>query len=146
MNAKRKQKLIMTLMMLASLMLATLAILYALGQNLNFFYSPEALLNASAIEGRTVRLGGMVVKGSVKHSTRDLGVTFDLTDYKRQVVVHYNGVLPALFREGQGIVTQGQLMKDGTFKAIQVLAKHDANYMPKALRAKLAKSKQHLVS
>ena len=138
MNVKRKHRLTMILFIISALMLAVGAILYALRQNINLFYTPEALLTTPNAMGKTVRLGGMVVKGSVRHSPKDLSVRFILTDYKRELTVNYRGVLPALFREGQGIVTQGSLTQAGTFNATQVLAKHDANYMPKSMRQALA--------
>lgn len=122
-------------------MLATGLVLYALRQNINLFYTPTELRQGKAPTNALVRLGGMVMKGSVKHDEKSLKVLFTLTDFKKTIVVSYTGILPTLFREGQGIVTQGRLSKDGTFMAVEVLAKHDANYMPPSLKKTLAKNK-----
>jgi cytochrome c-type biogenesis protein CcmE len=103
--------------------------LSALQKNINLFYSPTEVSQGKAPEGATFRLGGMVVDGSVKRSNTDLGVQFDLTDTAEVVTVSYTGILPDLFREGQGIVTTGSLIK-GRFVAREVLAKHDETYMP----------------
>ena len=120
--------------MLAGLLLlgvsgAVALALTALSQNINLFYSPTQVADGEAPTGATFRLGGMVVDGSVKRSETDLGVEFDLTDTARVVTVSYTGILPDLFREGQGIVTTGS-MQNGTFVAKEVLAKHDETYMP----------------
>lgn len=103
--------------------------LTALSQNINLFYSPTQVANGEAPSDATFRLGGMVVDGSVRRSDGDLTVAFDLTDTARVVTVRYTGILPDLFREGQGIVTTGSML-DGQFVAREVLAKHDETYMP----------------
>jgi cytochrome c-type biogenesis protein CcmE len=79
---------------------------------------------------RTIRIGGMVTQGSLQRSSDSLQVNFSVTDYKHSIVVQYTGILPDLFREGQGIVAIGQMQEDGAFLAEEVLAKHDENYMP----------------
>ena len=103
--------------------------LTALNKNINLFYSPTQVANGEAPENTTFRLGGMVVDGSVKRSDTDLKVRFDLTDTAKSITVEYEGILPDLFREGQGIVTTGAI-KNGAFVASEVLAKHDETYMP----------------
>jgi cytochrome c-type biogenesis protein CcmE len=104
--------------------------LYALQQNINLFYSPSQVKAGEAPLGRSIRLGGLVVPGSVQRDSQTLRVAFTLTDTGEQVDVHFEGILPDLFREGQGIIARGALTADGTFRAEEVLAKHDENYMP----------------
>ena len=103
--------------------------LVAMQQNINLFYSPKEIAENKAPFDMLIRLGGLVVEGSVKRNTEDLNVQFNLTDNAGDVTVKYNGILPDLFREDQGIVTMGKLGKDGIFIASEVLAKHDENYM-----------------
>ncbi|SBS26545.1 Cytochrome c-type biogenesis protein CcmE [Marinomonas spartinae] len=105
-------------------------VLYALQQNINLFYTPTQIASGEAPKGVNIRAGGMVVKGSVKRDSNTLFVSFNVTDFKRIVHIEYHGILPDLFREGQGIVAQGKLLPNGTFLASQVLAKHDEKYMP----------------
>jgi cytochrome c-type biogenesis protein CcmE len=103
--------------------------LYALQQNINLFFTPSDLLQ-DAPKNQSIRMGGLVVPGSVVRSKTDLSVEFKLTDTKNEITVHYTGILPDLFRENQGIVVLGQLQNDNSFLASEVLAKHDENYMP----------------
>lgn len=111
--------------------LAVGLILYALRQNVDLYYTPSQLLKAeSRVMTREVRLGGLVQKGSVKRHQNSLDVRFELTDGQHQILVTYQGLLPVLFREGQGIVAEGKLNAKHVFVADQVLAKHDANYRP----------------
>lgn len=105
-------------------------VLYALRQNINLFFTPTQIAAGEAPIGRDIRAGGLVVNGSVERSTDSLYVEFVITDTAEQVKVAYNGILPDLFREGQGIVAEGQLDSNGIVQASQVLAKHDENYMP----------------
>ena len=107
--------------------IAAALVLNAFQSNLVFFYSPSQIASKEAPTGRTFRLGGLVEAGSVKHD--GVSVSFVVTDTARSVPVRYSGILPDLFKEGKGVVAQGQL-KDGTFEAREVLAKHDENYMP----------------
>jgi cytochrome c-type biogenesis protein CcmE len=100
------------------------------------FYSPSQVAAGEVPDNTTFRLGGMVVEGSVKRSGTDLSIAFDLTDTAKVVTVRYTGILPDLFREGQGIVTTGSI-QNGEFIAQQVLAKHDENYMPPEVSAAL---------
>ena len=129
MKSQRRQRLILTALLLAAVGGAVALALAALDRNINLFFSPTQVHAGEAPSGRAFRLGGMVVDGSVVRSDSDLSVTFDLTDTARTVPVAYTGILPDLFREGQGIVTQGEL-RGGVFRATQVLAKHDETYMP----------------
>ena len=107
---------------------ATLAF-SAIGENMLYFFSPTQIKAGEAPGGRTLRVGGLVVPGSVRREEGSLTVRFDLTDQAESVTVAYTGILPDLFREGQGIVAMGSL-EDGVFQAEEVLAKHDENYMP----------------
>ena len=112
--------------------------LLALRENINLFFSPSQIVDGTAPSNTTIRLGGMVVSGSIQRGD-NLGVTFVLTDLAEQVTVAYEGILPDLFREGQGIVTQGKLDSTGRFLAEQVLAKHDETYMPPEVNDALRK-------
>lgn len=106
-------------------------ILYALKQNINLFLTPGQLATTSLAHDYHFRLGGMVKKDSVVREKGGLGVEFIVTDFKREVLVRYVGVMPDLFREGKGVIAQGSLNAQGVFIATQILAKHDENYMPK---------------
>lgn len=129
MTPKRKQRLILVGLLIMAVGGAVALALTALNKNINLFYSPSQVAAGEAPENTNFRLGGMVVEGSVKRSNSDLSIVFDLTDTAEIISVHYTGILPDLFREGQGIVTTGAI-QDGKFVAQQVLAKHDENYMP----------------
>ena len=118
--------------------IATGLALLALRENINLFFSPSQIVDGTAPSNTTIRLGGMVVSGSIQRG-ENLGVTFVLTDLAEQVTVAYEGILPDLFREGQGIVTQGKLDSSGRFVAQQVLAKHDETYMPPEVNDALRK-------
>lgn len=119
--------------------LAVLFILDALQSNVAFFHSPSDVFAGKAPTDRTFRLGGMVKQGSLKKNTDSLKIGFTITDYEKEIRVTYEGILPDLFREGQGVITQGRLQKDKTFIATEVLAKHDENYMPPEVAAALKK-------
>lgn len=108
---------------------ATLALI-AIGENMLYFFSPTQVKNGEAPRERTLRVGGLVVPGSVVRERGSLTVQFDLTDNRESLKVRYTGILPDLFREGQGIVATGALEPSGTFIAEEVLAKHDEKYMP----------------
>ena len=95
-----------------------------------FFFSVTDVVKGKAPAVKDFRLGGMVVDGSVKREDGNLAVMFDLTDNAEVITVYYNGILPDLFREGQGIISKGKMRADGVFEADEVLAKHDENYMP----------------
>ena len=143
MNAVRKRRLSWLLFFVAVISIATALISYALRQNISLFYTPSELLQTFKDKTpikQNIRLGGMVQKGSVQRGLDDLNVVFELTDYKHSITVHYRGILPDLFREGQGIVTRGHMVDKNNFQAVEVLAKHDANYMPAQLKRALAKA------
>lgn len=129
MHHLRKKRLITIVLMLVGIGVACTLVLYALRQNISLYYTPEQVAAGQAPLHRTMRLGGMVALGSVHHN-KGLAVQFALVQQRAQVEVLYNGVLPDLFRAGQGIVVQGQLLSPHKFVATQVLAKHDAKYMP----------------
>jgi cytochrome c-type biogenesis protein CcmE len=119
---------------------ASALVLTAFSDNLVFFVSPSDL-EKTDVAGRTVRLGGLVERGSVvRASAGHTATTFRITDGANSVTVSYNGILPDLFREGQGVVTLGSLRPDGNFVASEVLAKHDETYMPKEVADALKKS------
>ena len=113
---------------LVAISLAAYFILNALESNLNFAYSPSDILAGKAPKDRTLRVAGMVKMGSVKRT--DMTVNFIVTDMVKEISVNYTGILPDLFKEGKGVVAQGTLGDDGVFRAREVLAKHDENYMP----------------
>jgi cytochrome c-type biogenesis protein CcmE len=108
--------------------IATALVLTAFQKNLVFFFTPSQVAANEAPQGKTFRIGGMVLEGSVKRDGVD--VHFSVTDTAKAIPVVYRGALPDLFREGKGVVAQGQLGVDGVFRAREVLAKHDENYMP----------------
>ena len=112
----------------AALGIAAVLVLSAFQKNLVFFFTPSQVAANEAPQGRTFRIGGMVVPGSLKRE--GVNVEFTVTDTAKSMRVTYRGQLPDLFREGKGVVAQGQLGADGMFRASEVLAKHDENYMP----------------
>jgi len=115
---------------IAGLGIAAALVLSAFQQNLVFFFTPTQVAANEAPQGRAFRIGGLVETGSVKRQADGVTVQFVVTDTAKAIPVTYRGVLPDLFREGKGVVTQGRLGADGTFVASEVLAKHDENYMP----------------
>jgi cytochrome c-type biogenesis protein CcmE len=115
---------------LAGVTVAGVLALQAFRSNVMFFFDPSQVAAGQVPVGERFRLGGMVTKGSVQRASGSLEVRFVVTDFAKQVPVLYSGVLPDLFREGQGVVANGRLRADGTFVADEVLAKHDENYMP----------------
>lgn len=130
MNPVRRRRLIFALVIMMGAGAAVGLTLYALQQNINLFYSPSQIAAGEAPPGRSIRIGGLVVPGSVQRAPQGLTVEFALTDNREQVRVRYEGILPDLFREGQGIVARGVLTPDGSVRAEEVLARHDENYMP----------------
>ena len=105
-------------------------VLYAFQSNLVFFFSPSQVAAGEAPRDRAFRIGGLVQAGSVKRGSEGLAVQFVVTDTAHSIPVAYTGILPDLFREGKGVVAQGKVGPDGVFRASEVLAKHDENYMP----------------
>lgn len=149
MNPRRKKRLTIVASILIGLGVVSGLVLYALSQNIDLFYKPSEIYNGKegsgikAINGQRLRIGGLVVPGSVKRDENSLKIAFKLADMKMpitfdenepMVTVKYDGILPDLFREGQGIVANGVLNTNGfIIEATEVLAKHDENYMPKEL-------------
>lgn len=140
MNPVRKKRLFIILAILAGVGVAVTLALSALKENINLFYTPTQIAAGEAPEGTRIRAGGMVEEGSVQRSNDSLTVTFRVTDYAEAVTIQYQGILPDLFREGQGIVALGRMNADGVLVADEVLAKHDENYMPPEVTAALEKS------
>jgi cytochrome c-type biogenesis protein CcmE len=130
MTSVRKKRLYLIGLMVLGIGLATAFALKAFNENLMFFFSPSEVVAGKAPQTARFRLGGMVVEGSVVRPGNGMTVEFGLTDNVKTVTVQYTGILPDLFREGQGIVANGQLHGDNVFVAEEVLAKHDENYMP----------------
>ena len=129
MTPRRKRIFIVSFILIGISIAATL-ILTAFEENLMYFYSPTEIANGEAPKVRAFRIGGLVLTDSVKRNPNNLKVNFVLTDTINEIKVIYDGILPDLFREGQGIVANGKMKSDNIFVADQVLAKHDENYMP----------------
>ena len=136
MNPRRKKRLLTIVALLFGLYSAVGLTLYALQENINLFYTPSELINGKGPDlekpsiGQKLRIGGMVVPGSVERDENSLFVQFKLIDTGPLVTIRYKGILPDLFREGQGIVAQGTLIESDVIEAFEVLAKHDEEYMP----------------
>ncbi len=137
---KRQNRMVLVAVLVAGAILAVTLLLQALGSNTNYFYSPTEVAEGKAPVGKSFRLGGLVAVGSFKRE--DLKSTFKVTDNKKSFTIQYTGILPDLFREGQGIITTGSL-KGGIFVATEVLAKHDENYMPPEVADALKKAKNN---
>lgn len=142
MTPKRKKRLTIILGLVFGTALIVGLVMFSLSENINLFYSTSQIANGEAPVGTRIRAGGMVVDGSVKRSTDSLKVQFALTDYEQQVTVEFTGILPDLFREGQGIIAQGKMDANGIFKADEVLAKHDENYMPPEIAESMKKKQE----
>ena len=140
MKPKRKKRLTLIIFMVLGLGAAVGLLMYSLSQNINLFVTPTQIANGEAQVGRTIRAGGLVVEGSIVRDEDGLGVTFKVTDGAAEVEIFYEGILPDLFREGQGIVALGKLDDNGVFQASEVLAKHDENYMPPEVKEALEKA------
>jgi cytochrome c-type biogenesis protein CcmE len=130
MNPIRKKRLTLIGLMVAGIGVATWLALNAFDENLMFFFSPSEVVEGKAPTAHPFRIGGLVATDSVKRKPDGLTTSFTVTDNAKSVTVEYTGILPDLFREGQGIVAMGQLNPQGIFVASEVLAKHDENYMP----------------
>jgi cytochrome c-type biogenesis protein CcmE len=139
MNARKKRRLAFAAALLAAGAAVAGVIVYGLGQNTMYFRSPSDVAAKQVGEGVAFRLGGLVEKGSVQHGA-GAEVHFKVTDGKSTIPADFNGVLPALFREGQGVVATGAIDGRGTFIASEVLAKHDEKYMPPEVVAALKRS------
>ena len=140
MHPVRKQRLLLVLFVVVFSSVAVGLVAYALRGNINLFFPPVDVVAGKAPVGQPIRVGGMVVDGSVQRSDDSLQVRFELTDYEGSVPVVYEGILPDLFDEGQGAVASGVLNEDGLLRATEVLAKHDENYMPPEVAEALEKS------
>ncbi len=137
---RKRRRLYMVLAGMVLLSGAVALVLAALDENLSYFYDPSNI--AEAPPGRPIRLGGLVEEGSVERQADGLTVTFRVTDLANSIDVTYKGLLPDLFREGQGVITEGTLGPDRVFVAREVLAKHDETYMPREVADALKKSGQ----
>ena len=137
MKLHRKRKLAVILFVATGLSATVGLTLFALGQNMNMFYTPSQVALGEVEVGRRFRIGGMVKEGSFVSDSDSLKVRFETTDYAHAVPVEYEGILPDLFREGQGIVAEGSVDSQGVFSASKVLAKHDENYMSQEVKAAL---------
>lgn len=149
MNPRRKSRLKTVLAIFSGVAVAAGLTLYALSQNIDLFYTPTEIIYGKNNDpktkpevGQRIRVGGMVVEGSVKRDDKSLKVEFGLNDIGPAIVVEYEGILPDLFREGQGIVAQGTLIEPTKLRATEVLAKHDENYMPPELNDQMKKQHQ----
>ena len=146
MTPARKKRLLLIALMVAGIAVGVGFALKALNQNIMFFFSPSDIAAGKAPHNKDFRVGGVVVEGTVKRPGDGLTVQFDLTDNAETVTVKYTGILPDLFREGQGIIANGKLNGDGDFVANEVLAKHDENYMPPEVMEAMKKSGQAMPS
>lgn len=137
MKPHRRKKLSIILFIACTLSIATGLGLYALSENIDMFYSPTQIVEGEVEQGEKFRIGGMVKDGSIAKQGDSLEVAFVATDYINEVTVEYDGILPDLFREGQGIVAEGSMDVAGVFQASKVIAKHDENYMSPEVKAAL---------
>lgn len=146
MNPRRKSRLKLIVFVVLGIAIASGLMLYALRQNIDLFYTPSEVImgkdnnpSQKPEVGQRIRVGGMVVEGTVERDPKSLKVRFDLNDIGPAITVEYEGILPDLFREGQGIVAQGVLTAPTVLTATEVLAKHDENYVPPELGEKMQK-------
>jgi len=148
MNLRRRKRLMTVLAIILGLSIATGLVMYALRSNIDLFYTPSEIINGKGEDhqipepGQRLRVGGMVMPGSVKRDPNTLAVTFKLYDANGVVSVSYVGILPDLFREGQGVVAQGVLGPNHLITAQQVLAKHDEKYTPPEIEDAMKKNHQ----
>ena len=140
MTPTRKRRLIGVLVIIVGVGSAAVVAMKSLNENMLFFVSPTDVKEQALPAGKRFRLGGLVAGGSVSRAGDSLAVTFDVTDGAATVPVRYDGILPDLFREGQGIIAIGALSTQGHFEAAEVLAKHDENYMPPEVADALEKA------
>ena len=141
MKPHRRRRLYVVLFLVVTSSAAVGLTLMALNENINLFYSPMQIAAGEAPQGKTIRAGGVVMPGSVRRDESSLLIEFDISDLKSApLTVAFVGILPDLFREGQGIVALGKLNQKGVFVAEEVLAKHDENYMPPEVEAAIAEA------
>lgn len=138
----RRRRMVLVGLILAGVAGAAALALTAFQDNLLYYYSPSQVAAGEAPTDRTFRVGGLVTEGSVERNPGELELRFVVTDFANQVTVRYAGVLPDLFREGQGIIARGRLDGEGRFVAEEVLAKHDENYMPPEVAESLKHGQQ----
>lgn len=145
---RRKKRLVWVISLIVGVAASVALILFALTKNIDLFYTPSEMLEGKGSQkvrpevGQRLRVGGMVVEGSVKRNPETLEVSFNVTDTGPEVTVLYTGILPDLFREGQGIVAQGVLIEPTVLKATEVLAKHDEEYTPPEVQHALDKAER----
>jgi cytochrome c-type biogenesis protein CcmE len=142
MTPARYRRLVVVLLVLAGVSVAAVLGLTAFRKNILYYYTPSQVAAGSAGAGRPFRMGGLVAMGSVQRVSGTMTVHFTLTDMQKSVPITYTGILPDLFREGQGIVVHGSIGADGAFTADEVLAKHDEKYMPPEVAAAIKKAKE----
>lgn len=140
MHPVRKQRLIIVMTIVIGVAIASSLIFFALGENMDHFYMPADIKSDKAEVGQKMRVGGLVKEGSVIRSEDSLEVKFTLIDNTDEIVVSFEGILPDLFREGQGIIAIGRLSENYLVVAEEVLAKHDENYMPPEIQESLEKA------
>ena len=142
MHPVRQQRLFIVLFIVVGASVAAGLIFYALSENLNLFYSPTQINDGEAPQNQRMRAGGMVREGSVMRAGDSLKISFVVTDYAHDVSVDYEGILPDMFEEGQGVVVTGKLDGGGVMQAEEVLAKHDEEYMPPEVQEALDNAKE----
>jgi len=138
----RQKRLVLVLLALAGVGIATVLATVALRSNLSYYYSPTQVAQGEAPKDQVFRVGGLVVEGTMHRQPGDLTVEFMVTDNSAQTKVRYAGILPDLFKEGQGMVGRGKLGDDGIFYAEEVLAKHDEDYLPPEVQDSLKSAHQ----
>lgn len=142
----RKRRLMLVVFLLAGVSVAVGLTMVALQENINLFYDPSQIAAGEAPQDVRIRAGGMVEEGTVKRSSESLEVSFNITDRQSSVTVIYDGILPDLFKEGQGIVALGRLDQTGALRADEVLAKHDENYMSPEVAEAMERAKARMES
>ena len=143
MHPTRKRRMIGILVILIGVGIASTITIYSLRQNMLFFVSPADIEEQNLPLGREFRLGGLVVPGSLNRASDGLAMQFDVSDGAETVTVVFDGILPDLFREGQGVIARGELQSKELFVAHEVLAKHDENYMPPEVAEALEEKGMH---
>ena len=136
---KRRRRILFLLLGFSALSISGTLILLATRDSIIYFYSPTELLNKNNIENKLIRIGGLVKTGTLKRK-ENLKINFVVEDGKNEIKVEYQGILPDLFREGQGVICEGKVIKNDIFFAYKILAKHDENYMPPEVADALKKS------
>ena len=135
----RQKRMVGVFAIVAGVGIATAFALKAFNQNMLYFYNPTQVAAGDAPTGRSIRVGGLVQTNSIQRVPGSMEVRFSITDFEKEVPIKYSGILPDLFREGQGVIAEGIVESGGTFKADSVLAKHDEKYMPKEVADALKK-------